>query len=180
MRALLTFIENGKNFSNFKDLSSYEKDKNNGIEFIYDSQTDTFTCPNGTKLVRKPRTSLAGKTVYWIYQASNLDCKFCSLKPECHPSKAREGRSIKIPEDYQYRRKRDEMMSTLESQKLIKKRKELIEHVFGTLKRWMGKVPVLLTSKEKVQIEIDLYATAYNIRRLLSVAPVPELIKRLQ
>ncbi len=79
-------------------------------------------------------------------------------------------------EDGEYNPKID----TPDSRKLIKNRKALIEHIFGTLKRWMGKVPILLTSKEKVQIEVDLYVTAYNIRRLISITPVSKMLIRLQ
>jgi transposase len=156
-----------------------EKDKQNGIQFTYDPQSDSYTCIQGKKLIRKKRTSLVGNTIYLIYQASNLDCKTCSLRNKCHPSKAREGRSIKVPDNHQYRDRYDQKLLFPESKKLIKERKDLIEHVFGTLKRWMGKVPILLTSKEKVQIEIDLYATAYNIRRLLSITPVTQVLMKL-
>ncbi len=156
-----------------------EKDKLNGIQFTYDPQLDCFTCTQGKKLVRKKRTSLEGSTIYLIYQASNVDCKSCPLKDKCYISKNRAGRAIKVPKNHQFRDKYDKKLSTLHSKRLIKERKELIEHVFGTLKRWMGKVPILLTSKEKVQIEIDLYATAYNIRRLLSITPVTQLLVKL-
>ena len=43
----------------------------------------------------------------------------------------------------------------------------------------MGKVPLLLTTKRKVQIEIDLYATCYNLRHLFNVCPMSELLKKL-
>ena len=43
----------------------------------------------------------------------------------------------------------------------------------------MGKVPLLLTTKRKVQIEIDLYSTCYNLRRLFNVCPMSELLKKL-
>ena len=45
----------------------------------------------------------------------------------------------------------------------------MVEHPFGTLKYWMGKIPLILRGKEKVSTEINLYATAYNIKRLLNV-----------
>jgi hypothetical protein len=71
-------------------------------------------------------------------------------------------------------------MNHPENRKLIKERKNLIEHVFGTLKRWMGKLPILLTSQKKGQIEIDLYTTVYNIRRLVSMEDVPVLVQKLR
>jgi len=44
-----------------------------------------------------------------------------------------------------------------------------VEHVFGVLKCWMGKIPLLLRGKEKVQTEINLYTTAYNLKRLIKL-----------
>lgn len=45
---------------------------------------------------------------------------------------------------------------------------------------WMGKIPLLLKGREKVQTEIDIYATAYNLKRLLSLEPVPVMLDKLQ
>jgi hypothetical protein len=43
----------------------------------------------------------------------------------------------------------------------------------------MGQIPILLRSKEKVQVEMDLYATGYNLIRLKKVATVPVLLEKL-
>ena len=51
----------------------------------------------------------------------------------------------------------------------ISERKAIIEHVFGTLRYWMGKIPLLLRGKEGVQTEINLYTTAYNMKRLMNI-----------
>jgi hypothetical protein len=44
----------------------------------------------------------------------------------------------------------------------------LSEHPFGTLKYWMGHIPILLRGKQKVQIELNLYTIAYNFKRMLN------------
>ena len=58
-------------------------------------------------------------------------------------------------------------------------RKTIVEHPFGTLKYWMGKIPLLLRGKEKVSTEINLYATAYNIKRLLNIEPFDNIMAKI-
>ena len=48
-------------------------------------------------------------------------------------------------------------------------RKNLSGHPFGTIKYWMGQIPIKLRGKEKVKTEINLYALAYNFKRLINI-----------
>ena len=43
----------------------------------------------------------------------------------------------------------------------------------------MGKMPLLLRGKAKVQVEIDLYASCYNIKRLLNIEPMEILLEKV-
>ncbi|MDR2969276.1 MAG: transposase [Tannerellaceae bacterium] len=137
-----------------------------------------YTCVKGKKLTRKNRTITHSNTEYHVYQANSRDCHSCPLWNKC--TSAKNGRAIKIPQKQEFRKKYTDRMNHPENRKLIKERKNLIEHVFGTLKRWMGKLPILLTSQKKGQIEIDLYTTVYNIRRLVSMEDVPVLVQKLR
>ena len=51
----------------------------------------------------------------------------------------------------------------------MERRKAWVEHPFGTLKLWMGKNPLKLRGKHKVQTEINLYTIAYNFKRLIKI-----------
>lgn len=62
---------------------------------------------------------------------------------------------------------------------LIRLRKALVEHPFGTLKYWMGQIPLLLRGKEKVQAEIDLYATCYNLKRVTNIQSIQVLLQQV-
>ena len=157
--------------------ASKTKDKKNGITFTYDEGTDSYQCVEGNILEHKGNTVHANMS-YKIYRAKKQQCFNCPLRDKCTSSK--HGRAIKIPENNRFKNEYLKRMSTAEMKKLSKERKTLIEHVFGTLKRWMGKVPILLTSQKKVQIEIDLYATVYNIRRLFSIETTPNLLKQIE
>jgi hypothetical protein len=48
------------------------------------------------------------------------------------------------------------------------------------MKYLMGQIPILLRGKEKVQIEMDLYSTAYNLIRLRNVETVSILLEKLK
>jgi len=48
------------------------------------------------------------------------------------------------------------------------------------MKYLMGQIPILLRGKEKVQVEIDLYSTAYNLIRLKNTEIIPVLLAKLE
>lgn len=51
-------------------------------------------------------------------------------------------------------------------------RKRTIEHVFGTLKHWMGWTHFLTRGIENVSTEMSLSVLAYNFKRVLSILGV--------
>jgi len=72
-----------------------------------------------------------------------------------------------------------EKMKTKAFKEKLKKRKCVVEHPFGTMKYYMGQIPILLRGKEKVQVEMDLYATGYNLIRLRNLETVSILLEKL-
>ena len=62
---------------------------------------------------------------------------------------------------------------------LVALRKTIVEHVFGTIKRWMDQGFFLMRTLPKVRTEFSLSVFAYNLRRLLSIKTVPELLAAL-
>lgn len=146
-----------------------------GITFTYDEQTDTFTCSQGKVLPVEAKTVSKREKIYRKYQGRQ--CTDCPLKNQCTKSKT--GRII-------YRRIDDVALKQYidkshekEYQELIRKRKSIVEHPFGTIKYWMGQIPLLLRGKEKVQAEIDLYATCYNIKRLTNMETTQLLLQKV-
>lgn len=47
--------------------------------------------------------------------------------------------------------------------------KRTIEHVFGTLKHWMGWTHFMMRGIEHVGTEMSLNVLAYNLKRVLSI-----------
>jgi transposase len=159
----------------------FSKDK-----FIYDALSDTYTCPNDQKLKTNGTwyTSKVNSTSRLERQTKQYTlpmsiCKACPFSEQCQGNavKHNRGRTIhRTPFDdaILINRKR-----VLQNPDAYKQRKEIIEHPFGTIKRSWGFNYTLLKTKKKVAGEFALIYCAYNIRRVISILGVNELIKAL-
>jgi len=61
----------------------------------------------------------------------------------------------------------------------MKRRKKLVEHPFGTMKRWWDAGYFLMRGLEKVQAEFSLTVLTYNLRRVLNIVGMPRLMAAL-
>ena len=59
---------------------------------------------------------------------------------------------------------------------LLKQRKELIEQVFGTIKRSMEQGYFLLRTRKKVAGEMSVTVLAYNLKRVITILGVKGLM----
>ena len=48
-------------------------------------------------------------------------------------------------------------------------RRRTVEHVFGTLKHWMGSTHFLMKTLRHVGTEMSLHVLAYNLKRVMSI-----------
>ena len=62
---------------------------------------------------------------------------------------------------------------------ILKLRKQLVEHPFGTLKFWTDQRHFLMKGLEKVKGEFSLSTLAYDIKRALNIVGVKGLIGAL-
>ena len=100
--------------------------KNN---FIYDKKNDVYVCPRGEVLIPRP----GSKTNVTIYRNSKA-CKNCPEHNDC--SSAISGRRITRRPDDNFADEVDER--TQVNSALVHKRKCLVEHCFGIVKRMFG------------------------------------------
>ena len=63
---------------------------------------------------------------------------------------------------------------------MYRKRQEINEHIFGTIKRQWGYNHTNLTGLEKVNGEHSLIMLVYNIKRSINILGVAELIAKLK
>lgn len=59
-------------------------------------------------------------------------------------------------------------------------RRQTVEHVFGTLKHWMGSTHFLTRTLRNVGTEMSLHVLAYNFKRVLSILGMAKLMEGLR
>jgi len=59
-------------------------------------------------------------------------------------------------------------------------RRRTIEHVFGTLKHWMGSTHFLMRGLEHVGTEMSLHVLAYNLKRVIKLLGMTKTIKAMR
>ncbi len=72
------------------------------------------------------------------------------------------------------------MQERMEKQpEIMKKRKQIVEHPFGTIKFWNHQNYFLMKGLENVKAEFSLSTLAYNIRRVINIIGVHKMIEVL-
>jgi transposase len=153
-----------------------KQDRENGIKILYNTDNDAFTCSNNKILQIHSRDFKQGDQTYNIYKCN--DCFGCPIKSKCTKSKT--GRALKVNVNHEWIDHYREWIEEKENIKKVKHRKTVVEHPFGTIKMIMGKFCFLLRKKHKVQIEIDLYTTAYNLKRLINIENMENLLQKVE
>ena len=59
---------------------------------------------------------------------------------------------------------------------VLDRRRETVEHPFGSIKQWMNQGAFLMRGLKKVRAEFSLTALAYNLRRVLNIVEFAELM----
>ena len=150
--------------SHNKKLGLYTKG-----DFQYDPATDSYRCPAGQTLTHRGMRKKNGfeEKVY-----TTSACYPCPSKSKC--SRNKQPRCI-------YRWVHEDVMEQLDQRmkdhpEIIKLRKALVEHPFGTLKHWMDHGYFLMRGKPKVSAEMALSVLSYNLKRVLNIKNFKELM----
>jgi transposase len=156
----------------FVSIPSQKKEE---ITFIYNAEKDEYECSEGKPLILRQRNKKKKNTLADVYQA--IECDGCKMREKC--TKAKNGRIVHRYHNHDWVENYKKKMEQTAAREKMRHRKAIAEHPFGTLKYWMGKIPLLLRGKEKVATEINLYTTAYNIRRLLNIEDFDEIYAKI-
>jgi transposase len=142
--------------------------------FVYEAGADQYRCPAGQVLARGYHRRGRGKNKESHTYYNCAACRACPLKNRCtsarHRVISRRVNEAVVERQTQRLREKKEMMA---------RRRETVEHVFGTFRNW-GHDRFLMKGQEKVRGETNLTALSYNLRRVLNLLGVPELIQHLQ
>ena len=131
--------------------------------FVYDREKDCYVCPgnNCLKYMRNQKHSDGVECrVYENFPA----CSQCELRSKCTTSSHR-----KI-----IRRPHEDVLEivnerTRSNKELYRKRQQIVEHPFGTIKSVWGYKQFLCRTKPKVIAETALAYLAYNMRRVFNI-----------
>lgn len=150
-----------------QQLGLFSKD-----DCTYDGATDTYQCPAGAQLTFRFATVELGRHIR--YYATSA-CKACPLKSQCTRNK--DGRRLTRWVD-------EHLLEAMEQRvrsrpEVMRQRKQLVEHPFGTMKRWWDAGYFLMRGLEKVRTEFSLTVLAYNLRRVLNLVEMPRLLAAL-
>jgi transposase len=150
-------------------------------KFIYNKENDTYTCPQGAILTTKgtwhTKKSGNGAPSYQFKKYRTSACKDCPVKHLC-TGREKGGREIDRSEyadavEENSKRYRENM-------DLYRKRQEINEHIFGTIKRKWGYNHTNLKGLRKVNGEFALIMTVYNIKRCITILGIEKLIERIR
>lgn len=143
--------------------------------FEYNKANDCYTCPQGEKLTTNGRWHKA-KT-YNFKRYTTKACKTCIAKAEC--SKAICGKAIQRSEFQQLVDNNKKRIG--KNKELYRKRQQIVEHPYGTIKRQWG-FSCILTKKgiNRASADVGFIMTAYNFRRIINIVGIKTLKEYLQ
>jgi len=171
---IVTYIAHTEN-SNSKKDTTYSKDK-----FTYNREEDTYKCPQNQTLKTTGKLYQKGNKRRKGYHISFSVCANCPVKNKCltkYNLDNRKGKEI-VRTEFE-NAKDDNRKRLLENKEIYQRRKAMVEHPFGTIKRQWGYSYTLLKGLEKVSGEFALIFSAYNLRRAISILGVKQIINRI-
>jgi transposase len=151
---------------------------NRSITFDYTPETDSFECSQGRPLeaVKKGIYNKAKDAYMDRYRGT--ECPDCPVATEC--TTAKDGvRTLTVFHGAEWREAYRRQLASRYGRERIAERKSLVEHPFGTLRYWMGQIPLKLRGRKKVQTEINLYTAGYNVKRWSGLADFEDLLKQV-
>jgi transposase len=142
--------------------------------FTYDTSQDKYICPEGKDLVYA-RASSRGKK---IYQSDSSICRSCRHFGVCTSSL--HGRVITRMAEENVASRLSAVYHSPEGQKVYKLRKEKAELPFGHIKHNLGAGQFMLRTRPKVDAELSILSTCFNVARMITIIGIPTLLTRLQ
>jgi len=141
-------------------------------DFIYDARQDEYVCPARQRMRWRFTTEEKGKQ-FKVYMTSH--CTACPLKAKCTTGKER--RIKRWEKEHILEAAAAELKKQPEA---MRRRKEIVEHPYATIKHCMGATHFVMKRLPNVQAEMSLHVLAYNLKRVINIFGVPKLIAELQ
>jgi transposase len=133
-------------------------------EFRYDLDRNVYVCPAGETL--SPHHVGKSRDLKKIDYSNPAACPTCPLRARCTTNVRRVSR-------LENEAVLDQMAARLKARpELLDRRRETVEHPFGSIKQWMNQGAFLMRGLDNVRGEFSLTALVYNLRRALNILGV--------
>jgi transposase len=157
-----------------KPMTSGNKAKGRFVkaDFRYLADQDVYICPAGERLTYRYTREENGLALrrYWINS-----CGTCAIKHRCTTGKERRiARWEHEPVLEAVQRRLDE------NPQAMRRRRETVEHPFGTIKARMGATHFLMKTLPRVASEMALHVLAYNLTRVMNILGIAPLINAMR
>ena len=142
-------------------------------DFVYDAAADHCICPAGAVLTKSAaRSDRHGDIDPYRDLAA---CHACEVRAHCTPEKVKRFK----------RWKHEAVLEAMQRRRIampdaMAVRRATVEHVFGTLKAWMGSTPLLTKGVKGVRTEMSLAILAYNVKRMIRLFGATWLIQAIR
>ena len=141
-------------------------------DFVYVDAHDAYRCPAGKWLTYRYSNVEQGKTMrrYWTNA-----CGQCVLKKKCTT-----GNERRIPR-WEHEHVLEAVQERLDADpNAMRRRRETVEHPFGTLKMRMGATHFLCKTLPRVASEMALHVLAYNLTRVMNIIGIKPLLAAIR
>ena len=134
-------------------------------DFRYDARNDTYVCPAGQRLTRGGSRRIKDGKPHFRYSSVKAVCRDCSLKDRCLSKSDPRRRLDRWEHEDVIDRHRRKINA---GEPWIRQRATLVEHPFGTIKRWAGMDHFLMRGLDKCRGEFSLMTLGYNFKRVMN------------
>ena len=140
-------------------------------DFVYDPETDEYACPAGERAIHRFATEENGLVLHKYWPSS---CPRCPIKAKCTTA------SYRRVTRWEHEHVLETMQMLLDARPQAPVvRRQTVEHVFGTLKAWLGTTPLLTKTLPKVRAEISLAVLAYNMKRMIKIMGAQGMLRAI-
>ena len=142
------------------------------LDFVFIAKDNEYLCPAGQLLPYRSSTVEDGMKInaYW-----SSNCGSCAQKAQCTTGKERRVKR------WEHEEVLDTMQTRIDNNRdKMKLRRCTVEHVFGTVKSWMGSGHFTMKGLAHVSTEISLHVLAYNMRRVMAILGIADMRKALR
>ena len=141
-------------------------------KFVYEAEGDCYRCPAQERLDFRFETQEGDQRFRYYWTKACPDCALkarCTTDPRFHRIKRWEHEGV-------LERIEKRVKANLA---ILKLRKQLVEHPFGTIKFWNDQRHFLMKGLEKVRAEFSLSTLAYDLKRALNIVGAKGLMAAL-